>query len=179
MQELWVPAFGYEGVYEVSNLGRVKRVKQGPHTRPGFILKPSIGRKGYIRYGLRDGGPMKSIQAHRLVWQSFVERIPAGFQINHINGITDDNRLENLEVVTPSENNLHAFRVLGRKPNVWDRAGEKNGRAKLTEPDIFKIHQLRSEGLTQQKIADVYGVTQVQISSILRGESWPHVKSQI
>lgn len=172
MEEKWVPAFEYEDAYAVSNLGRVMRTKRGPHTRPGLILKPSNGRRDYKRVGLRNGGPLRLIQLHRLVWQSFNGLIADGLQINHINGKGDDNRLENLEVVTASENNLHAFQFLGRKPNINPNHGAKNGRAKLTEADIDRIHQLRAEGLSQQKIADQFGVNQTLISGILSGKFW-------
>lgn len=172
MDETWVPAFEYEDAYAVSNQGRVMRTKRGPHTHPGLILKPNRGRRDYQRVGLRDGGPLRLIQLHRLVWQSFNGPIDPGLQINHINGRGDDNRLENLEVVTASENHLHAYRVLGRKPSINPSPGAKNGRAKLAEADIDRIHQLRALGWSQQKIADEMGIHQTGISNILRGKGW-------
>ncbi len=172
MEEKWVPAFDYEDAYAVSNLGRVMRTKRGPHTRPGLTLKPSNGRRDYKRVGLRNGGPLRLIQLHRLVWQSFNGLIAEGLQVNHINGKGDDNRLENLEIVTSSENLRHSFRVLGRAPSINPSHGERNGRAKLAEADIDRIHQLRAEGLSQQKIADQFGVNQTLISGILRGKFW-------
>jgi len=172
MQEKWMPAFEYEDAYAVSDLGRVMRTKAAPHTRPGFVLKPFHGRRNYQRVGLRNGGPLRIIQLHRLVWQSFNGPIGEGLQINHKNGKTDDNRLENLEVCTPSENNLHAFRQLGRKPNINPNRGERNGRAKLTEADVAKVRKLRAEGWTQQRIADLVGISQANVSRILLGTAW-------
>ena len=172
MEEVWTPAYEYEDAYSVSNLGRVMRTKRGPHTRPGLILKPSNGRYDYKRVGLRNGTPLRNIQLHRLVWQSFNGPVPDGLQINHKNGVGSDNRLENLEVVTASENNLHAFQFLGRKPNINPNPGERNGRAKLKESDIAVIFKLRSEGWSQQKIADKMGIHQTGVSSILRGVGW-------
>lgn len=148
------------------------RTKRGPHTHPGLILKPLAGRKSYKRVGLRDGGPLRVIQLHRLVWQSFNGPIKDGLQINHINGQADDNRLCNLEVVTASENNLHAYRVLGRKPPNNPMKGERNGRAKITEADVARIKELRREGWTQQRIGELVGLDQTSISRILLGTSW-------
>jgi len=172
MDESWVPAFQYEDAYAVSDHGRVMRTKRGPHTRPGLILKLSKGRNNYQRAGLRNNTPLKLIQVHRLVWQSFNGPIPAGLQINHLNGVTNDNRLSNLEVCTASENNLHAFRNLGRKPNLNPNHGSKNGRAKLTEADVARIKELRAQGWSQQRIADHVGIHQTGISSVLSGKTW-------
>jgi hypothetical protein len=174
VEEIWKPAFEFEDAYEVSNLGRVMRIKRGPHTRPGLILKPSNGRRNYKRVGLRNGGPLRLIQLHRLVWQSFNGPIAPGLQINHINGKGDDNRLVNLEVVTPSENLLHSFRVLGNPPSINPNPGEKNGRAKIKWDDIPEVFRLRSEGCSQQRIADHFQINQTNVSRILLGKAWKH-----
>lgn len=172
MTEQWKPAYEFEDAYSVSDQGNVMRTKRGPHTRPGLMLKPFNGRGSYKRVGLRNGGPLRTIQLHRLVWQSFNGPIEAGLQINHINGRPDDNRLSNLEVCTASENNLHAFQHLGRKPNLNPNKGEKNGRAKLTVAEVARVKELREEGLSQQRIADLVGIDQTNVSRILRGVSW-------
>ena len=172
MTEKWKPAYQYEEAYAVSDQGRVMRTKRGPHTRPGLILKPNNGRRSYKRVGLRDGTPLRLIQLHRLVWQSFNGPIEAGLQVNHLNGDAADNRLCNLEVCTASENNLHAFRELGRKPNLNPSKGEKNGRAKITRADVGRIKELRGEGWSQQRIADLFGIDQTNVSRILLGTSW-------
>lgn len=63
--------------------------------------------------------------AHRFIWEHVNGRLSEGLQINHINGVKDDNRIENLEAVTPSENLKHAYRI-----GLSDARGEKNGRYK-------------------------------------------------
>lgn len=94
-------------------------------------------------------------------------------QINHINGDKADNRIANLEVCTPSENTLHAVRILRRPWNPPPhKPGVKNGRAKLTELDVALVRQLRSDGWSQQRLADRFGVHQTGISALLRGQSW-------
>jgi len=171
MTEVWKPAIGFEGHYEVSNLGRCRSVKAACGTHIGLIRKPSLSR-GYARFLLVNLDVRKNIQAHRLIYESFMGPIPAGMQINHRNGVKNDNRLENLEVVSASENKLHAIHVLGKKTYLIPSQGELNGRAKLTEAQLPEIFRLRSLGWSQQRIADKFGINQTNISRVLRGISW-------
>jgi hypothetical protein len=109
MSEIWKPVVGYEGLYEVSNLGRVKSM------RFGFILKFRLDR-GYPRLGLRHlDGVQKQITIHRLVCTAFIPNPYNKSQINHINGIKTDNRVENLEWCTSKENMNHRSNVLNYK----------------------------------------------------------------
>lgn len=171
MSEVWKPAAGFEGHYEVSNLGRCRSAKSTCGTRIGLVLRPGLSR-GYQRVVLVNLEIRKNIQVHRLIYESFVGPIPAGMQINHKNGQKADNRLENLEVVTPSENTLHGFRSLGRKPVKNPQPGAENGRAKLTEAQLPEIFRLRELGWSQQRIADKLGIHQTNISRVLLGQSW-------
>jgi len=171
MTEVWKPAVGFEGHYEVSDLGRCRSAKATCGTRIGLVLRPGLSR-GYQRVVLVNLDIRKNIQVHRLVYESFVGPIPLGMQINHKNGQKADNRLENLEAVTPSENTLHGFRSLGRKPVKNPQPGEENGRAKLTKTQIPEIFRLRALGWSQQRIADKFGIDQTNISRVLRGNTW-------
>jgi hypothetical protein len=113
------------------------------------------------------------LSPHRLTWETFVGPIPDGLQINHKNGDKRDNRLENLEACTPQENTAHAYSQLGRvRAKPPHKARETNGRAKLKESDIPVIRGLRSEGWSQQRIANEFGVDQTLISGVLRGLYW-------
>lgn len=159
--------------YEVSSLGRVRRLTHGINTTPGLILKDRDNR-GYRRICLTKDRIQKNYAVHRIVWAAFNGPIPDGMQINHKNGIKHDNRLENLEVVTPSENTRHTFRALGRKAVLNPQKGSKNGRAKLSESDLPEIYRLRAAGLSQQRIADRFGVDQTSISRILLQKGWRH-----
>ena len=80
-------------------------------------MKLSI-KRGYYEVGLRKNGIKKYYLVHRLVAQEFIPNPENKPQINHKNGIKTDNFIENLEWVTNSENILHAYRVLGRKPSI-------------------------------------------------------------
>lgn len=121
--ECWIPIKGYEGFYEVSNLGRIrsldrisKNSKNSSIFNKGKILKPRYSQKGYEIYALQKNGNRIDRPGHRIVCEIY--KYKYGFeelQVNHINGIKNDNRIENLEWVTNKENSLHSFRVLGRK----------------------------------------------------------------
>ncbi len=170
--EQWKHIEGFEGYYEVSSFGRVRRTARGPGTRPGLVLKPLYDKDGYARQIISRDNKAKTVRVHQVVIRAFVGDIPAGMVVNHKNGVKDDNRVENLEVVTIAENTAHGFRVLGRRPVKNPRPGEKNGRAKITENDVHEVFRLRALGLSQQKIADIIGIYQTGISSILLGKTW-------
>ena len=100
IEEIWRDIKGFEGIYQVSNLGRVKsfyRLKEK-------ILKPKLAHNGYCRVGLCKNSIGKFYMIHRLVWEAFNGQIPEGLQVNHINEIKSDNRLSNLNLMTPKEN---------------------------------------------------------------------------
>ena len=111
-EEIWVDICGYEGLYQVSNPGRVrsldrevKRKGNSICTLKGKIKKNTIGKKGYLYTYLTDkNGNTKSIFTHRLVAQAFISNPENKPEIDHINGIRNDNRVENLRWVTKEEN---------------------------------------------------------------------------
>ena len=111
--ERWLPVPGWEGVYEVSDLGRIKRVAAHRTTRwvVGRIAKGTSHRQGYVSAVLTLRGRAQTTFVHRLVMAAFVGPCPAGHSVNHINGVKTDNRLANLEYLTPSGQMHHAVRT--------------------------------------------------------------------
>lgn len=111
MKEVWRDIKGYKGIYQVSNLGRVKsisRYRKGKSNSlvylPEKILNPKKGKNGYLNVGLSKNGIPKTYYVHRLVYETFRGKIPFWMQVNHINEDKTDNRLENLNVLTPKAN---------------------------------------------------------------------------
>lgn len=169
MKELWKGVLGNEN-YEISNHGRCRRITAKRGTRIGRILKPTIRNHGYPTYALCKDGVATQILAHRLVVEAFLGEIPNNLQVNHKNGVTTDNNIENLEIVTRSENALHCCHVLGK--NI----GSKSSNAKLSESDIPIIFDLSNGGLTQREIAAYFHVHQSTVSYILSGHIWSHAR---
>lgn len=126
--EEWRDIQGYEGHYQVSSLGRIKSVERMilinmtdgrssyyRHQREKIKTTPVFGNAGYQQIILYKGNVGKMLQVHRIVASAFIpnpDRLPT---VNHKNGIKTDNRAENLEWCSYSDNNLHAINVLGKK----------------------------------------------------------------
>ena len=119
-KEIWRPIVGYEGLYEVSNYGRVKSIKriikkvrlgnEFSSIQNEIILKYNCDRYGYLKVGLWKDAKCKKFFVHRLVADAFIpnkENLP---QINHINEIKTDNRVENLEWCSASYNTNYGNR---------------------------------------------------------------------
>jgi hypothetical protein len=114
---VWKDIQGYEGLYQVSNAGEVKslsRIVKNFGLRHERILIPLKHNSGYSAVALSKGAKVTHFLIHRLVAVAFIDNPANRMFINHINGIKTDNRIENLEWVTSSENNIHARRILGK-----------------------------------------------------------------
>lgn len=138
MIEVWKGVPGLEDRYEVSTLGRVRSLpiesKFGCRVKKyaGCILRLHYDKAGYLTVSLNLGHDKKKRYfVHRLVADAFIPRIIGKNIVNHKNGVRDDNRVENIEWCTTSENNLHAYRVLGRKSPSAGKYGKDNPKTKI------------------------------------------------
>ncbi|NCD07360.1 MAG: endonuclease [Spirochaetia bacterium] len=132
MKEIWKDIKGYEGLYQISNLGNVKSLSRtiinyrGSYTSKEIIMKTYF-LGGYKRIGLLNNKIVKRILIHRLVAEAFIPNPKNKRDINHINGIKSDNRVENLEWNTRSENVKHAYNI-GLNPKLY---GKNNKHSKI------------------------------------------------
>lgn len=161
-QEEW-KVIPFANKYSVSNIGRVKR------NDSGIVRKPDIDKDGYHKYQLKDNsGRRRKFFSHRLVALIFIGETPGLDQVNHKNGVKDDNRVENLEWTTSSGNRQHAFDSGIQKP-VY---GEAHGNAVLTSELAREIGRLYSEGKTNGQIAKTLRVTRGQVGDVTTGRCW-------
>jgi hypothetical protein len=201
--EQWRAVF--DGTYEVSDAGNVRRAKPGIATFVGRPLMPLMSAGGYAQVALALAGQSKVAQRrvyiHRLVMEAFCGPCPDGHAFNHKNGNKLDNNLTNPEYVTYSGNSRHALDNLPRRrgpkkpveplkgPQTgdmhWSRRmpekvarGERMGASKLTAEQVQYIKTSVANGPrgTQRRVAAELGISVAQCSRIVRGVRWSHVK---
>lgn len=171
---------GYIGYYKIDKFGNVLSLPRRKCLKSGRLwvkseklLTWNFGKKKkYPSVALYVNGKNKRMSVHRLVFLSHIGRIPEGMQINHIDGNPNNPKLDNLELVTPSENMQHAFKM----GLVKIRYGVDTSAVKLDENKVKQIRKLSEKGQGQTEIAKIFGVHQTNIHYILTGKTWSHVK---
>lgn len=161
--ERWLPVVGYEGLYEVSDLGRVRTVR---------IRKHDVNDHGYAMIFLSRNGKVRYIPVHRLVGEAFLGPLPPGLMTRHGPGGKLDNRLMNLCYGTNSENQID--RARDGNPNTGF-SGEAHPAAKLTDAIVAECRRRHAAGETQSALAREFGVTFQAMHLAVRGKNWRHV----
>ena len=166
--EVWKKIWKFEN-YEVSNFGNIKNTN---FKRSGFekIMKPTKNSKGYLLVSLFKNGKRNRFCVHRLVLESFVENIENKKCVNHINGIKTDNRVENLEWNTYSENTKHAF----KNGLMKNKFGENQHLSKLKKDNVLEIRENKDK-LSYRKLANKYNVSIFSIYSVIKNKTWKHI----
>jgi len=170
-KEIWKDVAGYEGLYKVSNHGNIRSYIKTKYGKDGLLMSLNEGSKGYLLIKLFNAKSVsKKWSVHRLVALAFVPNPENKPEINHKDGIKNNNYFKNLEWCTPSENLVHAFKF-GLKMAT---KGEKNPCSKVTSKQILKIRSLIGT-LTQSEIADRFGISQSAVSLIIHRKLWNHI----
>ena len=172
--EVFKDILGYEGLYQVSNLGKVKSTeRKAKHWRGGLltvksrIMKPFTSKCGYLIVSISKNSIDNKFLIHRLVSNAFIPNPYNKPQVNHINGIKTDNRVVNLEWNTRSENIKHAD-----NSGLRNSKGENNSRSKLSEIDVFEIRKSDKPIIFLSK---KYNVGRNCISKVLHKKTWKHI----
>lgn len=175
--EEWRDIPDYEGMYQVSDLGRVKSLQRKTeriHSKSRIKLIKEIIRKqskekdGYLQVCLKKDLKAKTFKTHRLVATLFIDNPKNKPQVNHKNSIKTVNHVFNLEWNTSKENINHAL-DFGLMPR-----GEKSYNTTLTEKQVLEIRKI-GKSFLQREIGKMYGVSEETIGLILRRKTWRHI----
>lgn len=175
--ERWLPVIGYEGLYEVSDRGRVRSLDRvtptvmpyGPTTRHyrGKVLKLTCDSRGYPGVRFSRAGIMESRPVHHLVMEEFAGPRPEGQEIRHLNDVKTDCRWpENLVYGTKKEN--FADRVV----NGISNRGERHGIAVTNRETVAEVRARVAAGERQCDVAADTGLTRANVWAIVHGKSW-------
>ena len=167
IEEVWKPVVGYEGLYEVSNLGKVKSLPKKGFKKEVIRKTGRDIRNGYVTVMLRKNNIPYTKRIHSLVVEAFLGiKTTKKLVTNHINGIKTDNRLENLEIISQRDNIKHAINIgLTRIPIKDERYNSK-----IKEKDFPKLLELFKTNMTSKDIAKLFGVNPTTISRIRTGK---------
>lgn len=159
---------GYEGLYQISNLGSVKSFLRSKTNGKIFFLKRK--RTGYQTVRLYKNKKVKEFLVHRLVCCHFIDNPENKKEVNHKNGIKADNNSDNLEWASRSENMIHA-NITGLQIQI---KGELNKSSKLTEKQAVEI-KYSCQNMRNSEIAKFYKISPTLVFLIKKGVNWPHI----
>lgn len=158
MEEIWKDVVGYEGLYEVSNAGKVRNKNKE--------LTQNVSNKGYLYATLCKDRHCVGKRVHRLVAQAFIPNLENKPEVNHKNNVRTDNRAENLEWMTHTENVKHTVKA-GRHSK-----GEMVCFSKL---DPEKVIFIRKSTLSYKELGKMFGITANTIYAVKKWITWKHV----
>jgi len=170
--ETWkiIPSYPY---YSASSFGKIKRNAGTLRCPKDRILKQMNNPRGYLCVGLlRPNTKQRPLMAHRVIIEAFIGEAPTSkHEVNHLNGIKTDNRIDNLEWATRAENIQHAYDTGLHKHYI----GENASASKLTDKDVIDILNRIANREYRKDIAHFYGISTKTISDIVCGDHWTHI----
>jgi len=165
--EIWKQIVGYENLYEISDLGRIRSLPKKGCNKLSFKKTTRDFKSGYEIVQLYKNNKSLSLRVHTLVVKTFLGITSNRKKvINHKDGIKTNNQLKNLEVVSAKENIKHAIN-LGLNPI---RFGNSLYNTKIKEEDLQNIVKLKKENVSNKDIAKMYNVSSTTISRIISGK---------
>jgi hypothetical protein len=180
MEEIFKDIIDYEGLYQISNLGRVKCLtKRGVFPNGGIVVhKEKIMatriNATYVVIGLRKNSQLNTVKVHRLVCSAFHPNQDNKPDVNHLDGNKLNNKADNVEWSTKKENAQHALKMGLNYTNPL--RGSKNSMAKLNEDKVIKIRWLyKTKLFTQKKLGEMFEIGRGSISLIIQNKRWKHV----
>jgi hypothetical protein len=177
--EIWERCIGFENSYEISTLGNVRSVDRFVEGRRGLIKGKNINKRknkrGYYEIRVGINGKYEDRIVHRLVAKTFIPNLENKPQVNHINGNKLDNRIENLEWNTNSENQKHAYKI-GTQPN---KKGSNNSNTSLTDDIVINIINIFNLGKKPSIISKELNISLGIIRNIVQGRTWKHLNIPI
>ena len=189
--EIWKPIKGYEGLYEVSNkgrvrsLGRVSKRNQGSKVveytkNPRILKQQAYGKKRnylsvnlYQHKNIGEQRKLKTFYVHRLVAETFIPNPLGKCDVNHIDGNPHNNDVCNLEWATRKENIVHAY-----NNGLTKTFGSNHPLSKLTEEQVREIRSTYQEGVVGfgcNSLAQKYNVSKTLIQKIVKGKTWKRI----
>ena len=170
--EIWRWIRGYEGLYQISNFGRVKSFPRNT-TSKIQIIKPLLSRSGYLYVGLRKQGTKRlRFKLHRLVSQAFIENPENKQTVNHKDGDKFNNYVDNLEWATQDENNQHAI------DTGLQKSGANRNTAKLTNEQVKYIRENyipRDSEFGGAALARKFNVKSSTVQNVIHGKNYKNV----
>lgn len=162
--EIWKDIVGYEGIYQVSNTGNVKRVgkyrNQMKEWESNRLLKPAKKNNGYLYCQLSKDNKTSPKMVHRLVAEAFIDNPENKPTVNHIDGNRENNNIDNLEWSTYTENNIHMHRVLNGIGRMRNKRGSKTVMQYDLQGNFIKEYPSYREAQRQTGITTIYVVCQ-------------------
>ena len=179
MKELWLPINGYEGLYSISSLGRVKSFDRvlitrggGTYVKKGRILKGAFTTKGYMFVTLAVNKRNKIHSIHRMVAAAFIENPQKLPQVNHKDGVKTNNKADNLEWCDNNYNQRHAI-----ENGLNNQAkGENCGTSKFTEKTVLDIRAMYATNkYSKSEIGRIFGISKSNTIHIINRKGWEHI----